>query len=64
MNWLRLQVREHVNSQKLQYRQTKSQPGDRVVYIPAAKACKAYKFARPFCGPYQIIEQNNFRVLV
>ena len=29
------------------------------VYMPAAKACKAYKFARPFYGPYQIIEQSH-----
>jgi len=34
--------------------------GDRVmVYIPAAKACKAYKFARPFHSPYRIIAQGE-----
>ena len=39
--------------------------GDRVfVYMPAAKACKAYKFARPFYGPYQITEQNKLGVAV
>ena len=34
------------------------------MYMPAAKACKAYKFARPFYGPYRIIEQSNSGVLV
>ena len=39
--------------------------GDRVfVYIPAAKATKAYKFARPFHGPYRIIEQSDTGVVV
>ena len=57
------------NSQKIQYdRQTKPPQfsvGDRVfVYMPAAKACKAYKFARPFYGPYRIIEQNSLGVMV
>ena len=34
--------------------------GDRVfVYMPAAKACKAYKFARPFYGPYRIVGQSE-----
>ena len=31
--------------------------GDRVfVFMPAAKSCKAYKFARPFHGPYRIVK--------
>ena len=31
--------------------------GDRVfVFKPAAKSCKAYKFARPFHGPYRIVK--------
>ena len=34
------------------------------VYMPVVKACKAYKFARPFYGPYQIIEQNKLGVVV
>jgi len=36
------------------------------VYMPAAKACKAYKFARPFHGPYRIMLNiyNNLGVLV
>ena len=39
--------------------------GDRVfVYMPAAKATKAYKFARPFHGPYRIIEQSDTGVVV
>ena len=55
--------------QKTQYdRQTKPSQfsvGDRdFVYMPAAKACKAYKFARPFYGPYRIIEQNDLGVVV
>lgn len=30
--------------------------GDRVfVFKPAAKSCKAFKFARPFHGPYRIV---------
>jgi len=32
--------------------------------MPAAKVCKAYKFARPFHGPYRIIEQNVTGVVV
>ena len=34
--------------------------GDRVfIYMPAAKACKAYKFARPFYGPYRIVDYRQ-----
>ena len=29
------------------------------MYVLAAKSCKAYKFARPFHGPYRIVEQNE-----
>ena len=30
--------------------------GERVfVYMPAAKSTKAYKFARPFHGPYRVV---------
>ena len=43
----------------------KSDNGDRVfVYMLAAKATKAYKFARPFHGPYRIIEQSDTGVVV
>ena len=56
-------------NQKLQYDRNSKPPkfrvGDRVfVYMPSAKACKAYKFARPFYGPYQIIEQSETGVVV
>ena len=34
------------------------------MYMPAAKATKAYKFARPFHGPYRIIEQSDTKVTV
>ena len=48
-----------------QLKLSKFSVGDRVfVYVPAAKACKAYKFARPFHGPYRIIEQNEIGVVV
>ena len=56
------------NQKALYDHQTKSPQfsvGDRVfIYVPAAKACKAYKFARPFYGPYRIIEQNKLGVVV
>ena len=34
------------------------------VYMPAAKACKAYKFARPFYGPYRIVGRSKTGVYV
>ena len=34
------------------------------VYMPAVKACKAYKFARPFHGPYHIVELSKTGVVV
>ena len=34
------------------------------MYMPAAKATKAYKFARPFHGLYRIIEQSDTGVTV
>ena len=34
-----------------------------LVNMPAAKATKAYKFARPFHGPYRSVEQSNTRVM-
>ena len=34
--------------------------GDQVfVYMPAAKRAKAYKFAKPFAGPYRIVDVYN-----
>ena len=39
--------------------------GERVlVYMPAAKETKAYKFARPFHSPYRIAEQSDIGVTV
>ena len=39
--------------------------GDQVfAYLPAAKACKAYKFARSFYGPYRIVGQSETGVVV
>jgi len=32
--------------------------------MPAAKACKAYKFVRPFHGPYQIVAQDGSGVVI
>ena len=32
--------------------------------MPTAKSCKVYKFARPFHGPYRIVEQNKTGVAV
>ena len=32
--------------------------------MPAAKACKAYKFLRPFYGPYCLIGQSETGVVV
>ena len=34
------------------------------VYIPTTTACKAYKFARLFYGPYRIVEQSGTGVVV
>ena len=53
-------VEEAQKQQKRQYDKKSRMPvfaeGDRVfVYKPSAKSCKAYKFARPFHGPYRII---------
>ena len=34
--------------------------GDKVfVYMPAAKVCNAYKFARSFYGPYHVVGQSE-----
>ena len=32
--------------------------------MPSAKACKAYKFARPFHGPYRIIPQDGTGMII
>ena len=47
-------------------RMTSCRVGDRVfVLMPAAKAGKAHKFARPFHGPYRVLEvtTNNARAV-
>ena len=62
-------IRKAQQHQKKQYDRKTRLPrfeiGDRVfVYMPAAKACKAYKFARPFHGPYRIVERSETGVVV
>ena len=57
-------VRKAQQKQKRQHDRRAKEPkfrkGDRVfVYMPAAKRGKAHKFARPFSGPYRIIELFN-----
>ncbi len=56
----RAHVRKAQKRQKRSYDWTTRQPafavGERVfVYMPGAKATKAYKFARAFHGPYRIV---------
>jgi len=53
----KLSKNRHNKEQKVQYdcraKPPKFSVGDRVfVYMPAAKLCNTYKFARPFHGPY------------
>ena len=63
-------IKKAQQHQKQQYdrkmRLPRCEVGDRVfVYMPAAKSCNAYKFARPFhAGPYRIVEQNETGVAV
>ena len=62
-------IKKAQRSQKIYYDQqckpSKFKVGDRVlVYMPAAKACKAYKFARPFHGPFRILEQSETGVTI
>ncbi len=54
------QVKKAQKRQKSAFDRQARQPvysvGERVfVYMPAAKASKAYKFARPFYGPYRVV---------
>ena len=65
----RSNIKKAQKNQKLYHDQRSKPPnfkvGDRVmVYMPAAKACKSYKFARPFHGPYRIIAQDETGVVV
>ena len=62
-------IKKAQQHQKQQYdrktRLPRFEVGDRVfLYMPAAKSCKAYKFAKPFHGPYRIVEQNETGVAV
>ena len=62
-------IKKAQQRQKKQYdckaRLPKFKVGDRVfVYMPAVKACKAYKFARPFHGPYRIVELSKTGVVI
>ena len=57
-------VRKAQQKQKKQHDRRAKGPefrlGDRVfVYMPAAKRGKAYKFAKPFTGPYRIVDVYN-----
>ena len=65
----RSSIKKAQRTQKNYYDQQSKPPkfkvGDRVlVYMPAAKACKAYKFARPFHGPYRIVAQDGTGVVI
>ena len=65
----RSNIKKAQKNQKLYHDQRSKPPnfkvGDRVmVYVPAAKACKSYKFARPFHGPYRIIAQDETGVVI
>lgn len=58
------QVKKAQKRQKSTFDRQARQPtysvGERVfVYMPAAKASKAYKFARPFYGPYRVVTYNT-----
>ena len=56
-------------AQKKQYDKNTKEPdlkvGERVfVYMPKEKATKAYKFARPFHGPFRVVEVLDAGVVV
>ena len=58
------QIKKSQASQKLHYDASASEPniheGDRVyVYTPARKSGTAYKFVRPFVGPYRVVKRYN-----
>ena len=64
-----LHVKKDQKSQKRYYdrraREADFKVGERVfVYMPQEKATKAYKFARPFCGPFRVTEVVDTGVLV
>ena len=58
------QIKKSQASQKLHYDASANEPnireGDRVyVYTPAKKSGAAYKFARPFVGPYRVLKRYD-----
>ena len=62
-------VKKAQQAQKKQYDQGTKPPtfkvGGRVfVYMPGAKACKAYKFSRPFHGPYRVVSMSETGMIV
>ena len=62
-------VKEAQVQQKMDYdrraRPRKFFEGERVfIFMPAAKNSKAHKFARPFHGPFRVLEANNTGVVV
>ena len=66
----REQIQKSQHKQKKYYDRSASasnlQVGDRVfLYVPSAKAGKAHKFARPFHGPYRVLEltPNDARII-
>ena len=65
----REQTKKSQASQKLHYDASASEPsireGDRVyIYTPARKSGNAYKFARPFVGPYRVVKRHDTGVEV
>ena len=65
----RCQIQKAQKKQKHYYDQSAMEPkvreGDRVfIYMPSAKTGIAYKFSRPFHGPYRVLEvtTNDARV--
>lgn len=65
----RKNVEKAQKAQKTAYDTKAKEPnfriGERVfVYMPQEKACKAYKFARPFHGPYRVAEVLDTGLLV
>ena len=65
--WAQEQIKKLQASQKLHYDASANEPniheGDRVyVYTPIKKSGAAYKFVRPFIGPYQVLKRYDTRV--
>ena len=65
----RISIKKTQRNQKNYYDKRSKPPkfkvGERVlVYMPSAKACKAYKFARPFHGPYRIRSLDGTGVVI